>query len=805
VWTTLPSLDLPLIGREEAWRQLETAYGTLQKGGVIFIAGEPGIGKSRLLQEFATAQSDRWLLTGHSQEATRDLPYQPLIHALRQALARPALWAAIPPIWLAEATRLLPELSVHFPDLPAPIQLEPRQALARLYEAVTQIFFALAAQQPLLLCLDDLHWADDGTLGWLHALSARLSGSHLCLLVTYRSEDSHGLQKLHESLGRAGLRAVVPLSGLSVAAVTAILRQLPAKALAVQNLAAAIQRATAGNPFFALETIRVLWESNQLTSPPQTLPLPGSVQEAIHSRLARLTPIARQILDAAAVLAPFLDFAALQATAGRSEPELLDGLDELVAHHLLQEAPAGLRFYHDLTRAVVYDELSSWRRLRLHRRAALVLVTRHQRDPGSVAAQAAHHYDAAGEVALALEWYARAADAAQRQYAHQEAADLLQRAIALLDGVPEDKSVATRLHESLGDSLVVSGQLHDADAAYRAALAHCPVGDRLWLVALCQKRLRAFPGRGEMAGADVIYQEALDYLGPEPGELPAGAWWHAWLDLQLGRYEFLYFRARLDEMEETEARLASIVEQFGTIKHRLDHYSMLNMRMLRQKRYNLSNEDMIYMRKAIALAAGLDDQMKLASLDFGFGFCLLWAGKRDQARDYLLRSLNRATDFAYFPLQNQCLVYLTIAARLAGDVAQARRYQARSAAVARQVGTPSYVGAAAANQAWLHYCDGQWDLATASARQAQTHWQQYAYPFHWLAHWPLLAIALARDDVAAAVASAAAMLDPVQHKLPDDLTGVLQDAVGHWHAGKQGAARPLIAQALELAQAAHYL
>ncbi|MEJ2267028.1 MAG: BTAD domain-containing putative transcriptional regulator, partial [Anaerolineales bacterium] len=136
-WTVLPSLELTLVGRKKAWEALEDSYRRFQQGGLIFIRGEPGIGKSRLLQEFATSQ-DRLVLSGNSHASTQRLPYEPLTQALRQALSLPQLWVDIRPIWLSEAGRLLPELSDHFPDLPKVIEVEPDQAQARLYEALTQ-------------------------------------------------------------------------------------------------------------------------------------------------------------------------------------------------------------------------------------------------------------------------------------------------------------------------------------------------------------------------------------------------------------------------------------------------------------------------------------------------------------------------------------------------------------------------------------------------------------------------------------------------------------------------------------------
>jgi len=278
-WTVLPSLDLPLIGREEAWVDLEDAYLQFQNGGLIFISGEAGIGKSRLLQEFATNQNGL-VLTGNCHASTQALPYQPIVQALRQALSQPQLWEGIRPIWLSETSRLLPEMGDYFPDLPPLVEVESDQAQARLYEALTQFALGLAAKTPILLCLDDVHWTDEATQGWLTYISGRLPGSDLCILATYRIEEATHVTDLLGFFSRASLLAEVSLSGFSTGAITQILAILPQTPPNPEELAVQIYNATGGNAFFVLETIRDLLESDLLTSPPSELPLAESIQGA---------------------------------------------------------------------------------------------------------------------------------------------------------------------------------------------------------------------------------------------------------------------------------------------------------------------------------------------------------------------------------------------------------------------------------------------------------------------------------------------------------------------------------------------
>ena len=333
-WNLLPSLDLPLIGREDALHTLADAYRRLRASGLILVYGEPGVGKSRLMQEFART-SGATVLVGANAPGAQSVPYTALSEALRQVISLPERWQGIRPIWLAEAGRLLPELTDLFPDLPPPVQVEPAQAQVRLFEALARCFLGLAGQGPLLLCLDDLHWADPATLSWLVTLPRWLVGSQLCVLATCRLADAPAVADVKRAFARPGLLAETLLSRLTTADIAAVLAHTTQAPGAAQSLAARLHAATGGNAFFVLETVRALLENGTLADPPDHLPLPATVQAAIERRLERLSPPARQAFEAAAVLAPDLAIDLLAQTAGRSELETAQGLDELERRQLL--------------------------------------------------------------------------------------------------------------------------------------------------------------------------------------------------------------------------------------------------------------------------------------------------------------------------------------------------------------------------------------------------------------------------------------------------------------------------------------
>ncbi len=443
-WTTLPGLDLPLIGRDEAWQALTQAYRRYQNGGVIFISGEAGVGKSRLMQEFATAQNGL-VLTGNSYATGQALPYQSLVQALRLALPLRDRWSHTLSTWLAEVSRLLPELRDHFPDLPLPVEVAPAQAQARLFEALTELFGSLAGNSPLLLCLDDVHWADEATLGWLEYTTNRLAGRGVCILATYRIHEAQGLAEWQRALSRAGHSASIRLTGLTETAVTNLLCKAGVDQRTAAPLATRIHAATDGNAFFVLETIRELLGTGKISDDAADLPLPQTVRAAVLRRAGRLTPLSQQMLTVAAVLSPHLRVDTLRQISGRSELETVDSLDELLAHQLLQADGINFRFQHDLARQAVYEEITLWRRRLLHRRAAEGLEQLHQRDLALFYPSLAHHWSRVIEdetadpvlVSRAIEYFQKAGEQAARNYANQEAIAYSNEAIALLKTLPD--------------------------------------------------------------------------------------------------------------------------------------------------------------------------------------------------------------------------------------------------------------------------------------------------------------------------------------------------------------------------------
>lgn len=488
-WTTHPGLDLALIGRGESLQRMETAFARTRdgEGRVILISGEPGIGKSRLMQEFAASlDGEAMILAGAGYPDTQASPYQPLIEALRPALLAHHDRLEVADWCHAEACRLVPELLHLHPELPPSAMPGTEPAQATLFEALYQIILALASgPQPVLLCLDDLHYAGGTTLDWLIYAGRQLAQTvrpRLLVVGTYRSEEASTLGRLRQGLAREGILDEFTLPGLSEAQILQLLEPLKASVGYERALARSLAQATGGNPFFLLESVRSLIESGckpEDFSDADSLCLPDTVLDAVEERVARLNPRARQVLEAGAVLGRSFSFGLARQTSGRSELETVDDLDEIVARKLVEEGATGYWFRHEMIRTAVYQKLSRQRREVLHRRAGKALERQEPSNGGTLA----RHFERAGQPGRAARYSLQAGRTAKEVFAHIEALAHFDKALELLEWEAvdldelEDMTANLRLRvEALyerGWALRLLGDMeayaHDVEAVARLA------------------------------------------------------------------------------------------------------------------------------------------------------------------------------------------------------------------------------------------------------------------------------------------------------------------------------------------------
>ena len=473
-----------LVGRAPELEQLRELWRLSARGRahLALVSGEPGAGKTRLAHEaIVYAQlSGATVLRGGCYEYEATTPYLPFVEALQgwvRSKDAPALEAALGPLAPVLA-RLAPEIEAKLGPQPAPPTLAPHEERLRLFDHVAQLLQRMSTPAGVLLFIDDLHWADQGSLALLHYVLRQLRSVPLLVLATYREielDRAHPLAAALVEWNRERLMTRIALARFDRAGTSALLATLMSQETVTQDFADAVHRETEGNPFFIEEVVKALIEQGQIyrdggewqRRDVQELTIPQSVKSAIGRRLDRLSPGCSEMLHVAAALGKSFGFDELAATQVQNEDALLDGLDEAVRAQLLQPQPGDRYvFTHDKIREVLYEELNPVRRRRLHQRIGEAL----EKVPGTKAAVLAHHFVASGDLTRGLHHSLAAAEAAGAVYAHGEAIAYLDHARECAEGL-EDRTALARVEQRLGAVLGSVGEIERSVAHYERALA----------------------------------------------------------------------------------------------------------------------------------------------------------------------------------------------------------------------------------------------------------------------------------------------------------------------------------------------
>ncbi len=423
-------------GRDPAAYRNHIAAAAGGVGTLLLLTGEAGIGKSRLLRALADrAERDGFAtLIGVCQEQGRDLPLAPFRDLVRQALHGPrgAAFADLLDPERAIFARLLPEFGAADP---APA-LPPEQEKHRLFEAFVRLFARMAGRAPLLIAIEDIHWADEMSRELVGLLPRRLAAARVLIVVTARSDEpTHTLAHWLATVTRLPMVARLPLAPLSDAEVgQMIAAMLPTPVpAAVRN---AIATRAEGNPLAVEQLVHATAHAiagGQSAATVAARHVPASIAEIVIGRLDRLPPEARAAAEGAAVIGRPFAFAALQWVMGWGEATTLAALRELIAAYLLVETESeGTRaftFRHALTRDAIDARLLGPERLRLHRRFADALRDGAGGWPAPSESELSHHCFAAEEWEAALLHCTRAGTQAQALYAPQAAAEHFSRAL----------------------------------------------------------------------------------------------------------------------------------------------------------------------------------------------------------------------------------------------------------------------------------------------------------------------------------------------------------------------------------------
>ena len=533
----LATADETFVGRAEDLAALDEVYVDVTGGTrrFVLVCGEPGIGKTRLAAQFAQrAFADGAIVLYGRCDEEGLLSQQPFAEALGQYVrACPARELADRlQLVSGELRRIVPDLAERVPDLPEPLSGDPEGARSRLFEAICSLLCQAARDTPVVLVLDDLHWAGQSTLLLLKYLARYTQEARLMVLGTYRQTEldvDHPLSAVLAELGRERRlhsRALAPLDAAAVSQLVGI----HVGDAASPELRRIVYEGTEGNAFFVVEVLRHLTESGAIGGEGTVgemlgpLAVPDGVKDVIGQRVARLGPATHRLLVTASVLGHEFELAVVQRLSPLEEDDLLDGLEAAVRAHVIEEVAGTTgryRFSHALIRDTLYDTLTATRRVVMHRRAGTAIESVHGGDLEPYLAELAHHFANAGtggDLERAIEYGTRAGEHATLQLAYEKAASHFRQTAALIESVDPEG-----LRRRRCDLVIAQGEAERqaGDPTYRWTLlggarlaGHMRDPERLARAALANNRGIFSSAQGVDLERLAVLQAALDLYDP---------------------------------------------------------------------------------------------------------------------------------------------------------------------------------------------------------------------------------------------------------------------------------------------------
>jgi len=478
-----PEPSTPIVGRAAELAALDRALAERAPGRerVVMLLGEAGIGKSRVIEEFharALASGAR-VLIGRSYESAQIVPFAPWVDAMRRGgIADDEVALGLEPMWRREVARLLPELADHGQDL-----AEAPNDAGRVFEGVARLLDAFAARQPVVVLLEDVHYADEMSVRLLASLARGPRRAALALAASARDDELSGATLLRTVLGelarerRLEQLTLAPLSRAETFELTRHLVRVGTDAPTMAALAERLWAASGGHPFTIVETMAALDQA----SLPSEAAIPERVRDVIVARLGRLTERARMVVDVAAVIGREFDFPLLRTAAALDDNEAATAVEELVRRRIFRFAGERFDFSHARIREVALAEILPPRRRILHGHVADALDAldegRRDRDWAALAS----HCREAGLWTRAAVAFREAGRTASVRSAEREAAACFEAALGALGHAPESRSVLEDIVDinlELRNSLLVLAEIAGIPSCLAAAeAAACTLGD----------------------------------------------------------------------------------------------------------------------------------------------------------------------------------------------------------------------------------------------------------------------------------------------------------------------------------------
>jgi len=534
--------EIPLVDRVEEMNALkEAVYRAVHgEGGLVFVHGEAGIGKTRLVRELGAYARSRGVqvLYGRCPALFRMDGVPPYI--LWREVIKDYLETCTPEqlyrvigYYPAEVVKLVPELGQKLRSFPQSLPISPEQEQNRLFEAVSQFITNISQETPLLVVLDDLQWTDPSSLLLLHYLARDVQKSSLLLLGAYRDTDidsKHPLTPVLAELNRESFPQSIHLKRMSLSDVSEMIKNILEQEAVPSEFCRLVYEKTGGNPFFVGEVVKSLkeedviyreenrWEFKEVSK----IEFPETVKSVLKTRFARLDEECQSVLTFASFVGNDFTLEAMCALTGIEESKLLELMDKMLKTGLIKEREIrgeGVCSFSDiLVRDVVYDEVSLLKRKKLHGVVGCALEKVYAKKIEEHLGELASHFLESGEKDKALDYFLKAGEKATGIYANAEAASYFQSALRLLEEREGELQEKERVLEQLGDIENLVGE-YDACTKHwgEAALLSTKLQEKEKTATLHRKMATVLWDKiGDTKKANEHHEAALKILEAEP-------------------------------------------------------------------------------------------------------------------------------------------------------------------------------------------------------------------------------------------------------------------------------------------------
>jgi len=541
----LGAREVQLIDRVEEMDLLRKAVDKAVhgEGGVVFLYGEPGIGKTRLARELGAYARLRGMqvLSGRCPALFKMdgvPPYVVWNEAIKDYLqvCTPERLYKVIGYYPSEVCKLVPEIKQKLGTIPQSLPISPEDERNRLFEAVSQFVTNISKEAPLLVILDDLQWTDQSSLLLLHYVARGVHKESLLLLGTYRDTDideRHPLSPVVAELNRERLLEAVPLRRMSLGDVSEMIKQILEQDDVPKEFCELVYQKTGGNPFFVEEVIKSLKEEQLIfreenkwkIKEASKIEFPETVKSVIKARIGRLDDESQHTLTMASFIGKDFTFKALREVTGLEEDKLLELMERIVKTGLVKEKVIrgeGIYSFADvIVRDVLHEEVSLLRHMKLHDSVGCALEKVYADKTDEHLGELAYHFLEGGNKDKALDYFLKAGEKAQKTYAHGEAFSYLQHALELLEEKEGRLEEKVRMIERLGDLKAWMGQTASSMELWNRSLTlRSQLGDEKGVAKLHAKMahlLWNFVGDKEKASEH--HRMALEILEKRPESL----------------------------------------------------------------------------------------------------------------------------------------------------------------------------------------------------------------------------------------------------------------------------------------------